>query len=397
MSDGAKLTYLRGSLTGDALGVIASLSTTNAAVQNLKERFDQPFFAVRKLALDLLNINTSGWTTRELCDHMNRNIYPLEALEKHLLTAEDELLKADKKMRSDLSAFQLSIWDQADGRVAEFYYYHYQKGIPGNSTSATNSNTQRGGSPEGCRRAAMFLNASVADSCPICKGSHKTSLDIKEKGVASAEEGREKRGVVPHLPVTQQEGFLSKGRQKSEGGEPEPLRVNFVSFNDRRSMTDFDRSSIVKSDGTRLQAVQVIAHGNRGKRMIVNCLFDTAAERCDGRTWIERQDALNCGAWLWQLSPLAAEPQHPKKALTVETLCDNIVRSKISTRARQHLCDLGLPEEESDEEFPVTLSSVSTRTTAPAPQTSGVRWSSLRTWKERADLTKVLGAGGNWD
>ncbi|KRY93280.1 hypothetical protein T4D_16956 [Trichinella pseudospiralis] len=32
-------------------------------------------------------------------------------------------------------------------------------------------------------------------------------------------------------------------------------------------------------------------------------------------------------------------------------------------------------------------------TTAPAPQTSGVRWSSLWTWKERADLTKVLGAG----
>ncbi|KRY93269.1 hypothetical protein T4D_13122 [Trichinella pseudospiralis] len=222
-----------------------------------------------------------------------------------------------------------------------------QKGIPGNSTSATNSNTQRGGSPEGCRRAAMFLNASVADSCPICKGSHKTSvcpnlqktdhrLDIREKGVASAEEGREKRGVVPHLPVTQQEGFLSKGRQKSEGGEPEPLRVNFVSFNE--------------SDGTRLQAVQVIAHGNRGKRMIVNCFKSCEAHKSQFVRF--------------RLSPLAAEPQHPKKALTVETLCDNIVRSKISTRARQHLCDLGLPEEESDEEFPVTLSSVSTSSSA---------------------------------
>ncbi|KRX90243.1 hypothetical protein T4E_8198 [Trichinella pseudospiralis] len=269
---------------------------------------------------------------------MNRNIYPLEALEKHPLTAEWTKKCGLICLHSSCPSRtrQMAEWLSFIGAV--------QKGIPGNSTSATNSNTQRGGSPEGCRRAAMFLNASVADSCPICKGSHKTSLDIREKGVASAEEGREKRKVVPHLPVTQQEGFLSKERQKSEGGEPEPLRVNFVSFNE--------------SDETRLQAVQVIVHGNRGKRMIVNCLFDTAAERCDGRTWIERQDALNCGAWLWH--PLAAEPQHPKKALTVETLCDNIVRSKISTRARQHLCDLGLPEEESDEEFPVTLSSVST-------------------------------------
>ncbi|KRZ11343.1 hypothetical protein T11_13622 [Trichinella zimbabwensis] len=80
LSDGAKLTYLCSSLTGDALGVIASLSTTNAnyevAVQKLKERFDPPFAAVKKVALDLLNITTSGWTTRELSDHMNRNIDP---------------------------------------------------------------------------------------------------------------------------------------------------------------------------------------------------------------------------------------------------------------------------------------------------------------------------------
>ncbi|KRZ17823.1 hypothetical protein T11_1262 [Trichinella zimbabwensis] len=58
LSDGAKLTYLRGCLTGDAWGAITGPSTTNAdyevAVQRLKERFEWHFAAVRKVAFDLL-------------------------------------------------------------------------------------------------------------------------------------------------------------------------------------------------------------------------------------------------------------------------------------------------------------------------------------------------------
>ncbi|KRY33007.1 hypothetical protein T01_2299 [Trichinella spiralis] len=49
LSDGAKLTYLRGCLTCDALRSIISLSSSNAdyevAVQRLKERFDRPYTA----------------------------------------------------------------------------------------------------------------------------------------------------------------------------------------------------------------------------------------------------------------------------------------------------------------------------------------------------------------
>ncbi|KRZ00305.1 hypothetical protein T11_1148 [Trichinella zimbabwensis] len=47
LSDGAKLTYLRGCLTGDALRSIISLSSSNAdyelAGQKLQERFDWPY------------------------------------------------------------------------------------------------------------------------------------------------------------------------------------------------------------------------------------------------------------------------------------------------------------------------------------------------------------------
>ncbi|KRY47352.1 hypothetical protein T03_2707 [Trichinella britovi] len=56
LSDAAKLSYLRGCLTGDALRSIIGLSSSNAdyevAVQRVKERFDRPYIAVRKLVLE---------------------------------------------------------------------------------------------------------------------------------------------------------------------------------------------------------------------------------------------------------------------------------------------------------------------------------------------------------
>ncbi|OUC42092.1 hypothetical protein D917_10461 [Trichinella nativa] len=58
--DGAKLTYLRGCPTDDALGSIIDLSFSNAhyglAIQMLELHLHRPYTAVRKLKLDLLRI-----------------------------------------------------------------------------------------------------------------------------------------------------------------------------------------------------------------------------------------------------------------------------------------------------------------------------------------------------
>ncbi|KRX62406.1 hypothetical protein T09_8170 [Trichinella sp. T9] len=58
--DGAKLTYLRGCPTDDALGSIIDLSFSNAhyglAIQMLELHLHRPYTAVRKLILDLLRI-----------------------------------------------------------------------------------------------------------------------------------------------------------------------------------------------------------------------------------------------------------------------------------------------------------------------------------------------------
>ncbi|KRZ75198.1 hypothetical protein T10_477 [Trichinella papuae] len=124
LSDAAKLTYLRGYLTGDALGSIINLSSSNAdyevAVQRRKERFDRPYAPVRKLALELLSITTGEWTTGRLSDHIDRNVDALTAMGKDPRKAElsapeslviagreklkwSKLVKADEKLRSDLT------------------------------------------------------------------------------------------------------------------------------------------------------------------------------------------------------------------------------------------------------------------------------------------------------
>ncbi|KRZ10655.1 hypothetical protein T11_14041 [Trichinella zimbabwensis] len=129
LSDGAKLTYLRDCLTGDALRAIIGLSSSNAnyevAVQRLKERFDRPYIAVRKLVLELMTANTTGWTMEKLSDHIDRNVDALTALGKdprgtEISAAEmivivfreriaaasriewDKLVKADEKLRSSV-------------------------------------------------------------------------------------------------------------------------------------------------------------------------------------------------------------------------------------------------------------------------------------------------------
>ncbi|KAL1232270.1 putative transcriptional regulatory protein [Trichinella spiralis] len=65
---------------------------------------------------------------------------------------------------------------------------------------------------------------------------------MRRKGVASVEERRTK-----------------------EGKQLRPVRVNLTSGDE--------------SGGTRLQIIRARAHSDGGKKMVVNCLFDTAAER----------------------------------------------------------------------------------------------------------------------
>ncbi|KRZ75666.1 hypothetical protein T10_11403, partial [Trichinella papuae] len=310
LSDGAKLTYLRGCLTGDALRAIISLSSSNAdyevAVQRLKERFDRPYIAVRKLVLELMTANTTGWTMEKLSDHIDRNVDALTALGKDTRGTEisaaemlvigyreritaasriewDKRVMADERLRSDLTAFQRFIREQAEAMAESHGAGRNRDKETSSKSNPINATTRKGSLPVGNRRTATFLHASVAESCRICKGSHNASdcqkvlkADHSQRKALAKKAGLCFSCFEPghHAKRYGQRG-LSKNSGRMGNSPTRLLSVNLASFDE--------------SGGTRLQIIRALAHGDGGEKMVVNCLFDTAAERSFIRADLARE------------------------------------------------------------------------------------------------------------
>ncbi|KRZ35570.1 hypothetical protein T4C_5897 [Trichinella pseudospiralis] len=109
-----------------------------------------------------------------------------------------------------------------------------------------------------------------------------------------------------------------------------------------------------------LQIIRALAHGNGDQRMVVNCLFDTGAERSFVRADVaqelvtvhgfgggnkELQESMLVH---FHLSPLSGGPRQSIEALTTKTLCDDIFQPGISARGWPHLRDLGMADEEEE-------------------------------------------------
>ncbi|KRZ66613.1 hypothetical protein T10_7670 [Trichinella papuae] len=416
LSDGAKLTYLRGCLTGDALKAIIGLSSSNAdyevAVQRLKERFDRPYIAVRKLVLELTTANTTGWTMERLSDHIDRNVDALTALGKdprgtEISAAEmlvigyreritaasriewDKLVKADERLRSDLTAFQRFLRERAEAMAESHGAGRNRDKGTSSESHPSNTTTRKGSLPVRDRRTATFLHATVAEGCRICKGPHKASecqevlkADRKLRKALACKAGLcfrcfepghyanrcgqrggsvkgGRKGNSPDPPSGGKPSDLPRKEEQKGDSGPRSLNVNLVSFDEE--------------GGTRLQIIRALAHGDGDKQMVVNCMFDTAAERSFIRADVARELGLRgktlsiavhgfgggCrrsqeSQWVnFWLSPVGGGPRRPVRALTMEKLCDNIVLSGISIKAWPHLRGLGLPEEEREEELQV--------------------------------------------
>ncbi|KRY09552.1 hypothetical protein T12_13637 [Trichinella patagoniensis] len=239
---------------------------TKVAVQRLKERFDRPYTAVRKLTLDLLRITTGEWTRRRLPDHIDCHIDTLTEMGKDPRTAEFSLAEfyAHEKLQSDMAAFQCFIREQA-GLMAQSHRSIFKIGRnwkPGKASdsSKTKSTTRKG--TKGSHKASACPEVLKANSIP------RRALD-KKAGLCFSclEPGHEAKGSsdspVPLSGVKPSDPLQERDRK--EGKQLRPVRVNLTSGDE--------------SGGTRLQIIWARAHSDGGKKMVVNCLFDTAAER----------------------------------------------------------------------------------------------------------------------
>ncbi|KRY86531.1 hypothetical protein T4D_7652 [Trichinella pseudospiralis] len=197
--DAVKLVYLRDCLTGDALGAIAGLSAANAdyqvAVRRLKDRFDRPVVATRRLLLNLVGMPIREWDVKALNDHMDRNVDALTALGKDprtealtaadcLITVARELLPEQAKIKwdeqtmedesaqSDLSRFMQFLRNQAElMQLNHRPSSHVSGGMPSSVARTPKKTTNLG--EHG--KTAIHLQASVTDRCPVCRGLHQAS------------------------------------------------------------------------------------------------------------------------------------------------------------------------------------------------------------------------------
>ncbi|OUC48713.1 hypothetical protein D917_06009 [Trichinella nativa] len=148
---------------------------------------------------------------------------------------------------------------------------------------------------DGEEAATAITEREVARHASIAKGSHKASacpevlkansiqrraLD-KKAGLCFSclEPGHEAKGCGQHggkknsgrsrdspAPLSGvKPSDPSQERDQKEGKQLRPVRVNLTSGDE--------------SGGTRLQIIRARGHSDGGKKMVVNCLFDTAAER----------------------------------------------------------------------------------------------------------------------
>ncbi|KRZ81526.1 hypothetical protein T08_11933, partial [Trichinella sp. T8] len=319
LSDAVKLVYLRDCLTGDALGAIAGLSAANAdyqvAVRRLKERFDRPVVATRRLLLNLVGTPIREWDVKALSNHIDRNVDALTALGKDprteaLTAAEclitvareslpeqsrikwDEQTMEDESAQSDLSRFMQFLRNQA-----ELMQHNHRpsslvsSGMPSRVARTPQKTTKLG--EHG--KTATHLQVSVTDRCLVCRGSHQASDCPAIRKAA----GRQRRALMRKAGLCfhcLEPGHVAKecGRGGDEkpkngnSGEPGTSRLSErpsdppLEKDQRRkevNPVNVNLASRIKSGRARLQIVRAFAHGNGDRRMVVNCLFDTGAER----------------------------------------------------------------------------------------------------------------------
>ncbi|KRY99202.1 hypothetical protein T11_12998, partial [Trichinella zimbabwensis] len=92
LTDSMKLRYLRDCLTGEALETVAGLSAAETdyelAVQTIRDRYDKPVIAARRLLGNLVRMAWKEWDVNTLFEHLNLNVEALTLYGKDPRTSE---------------------------------------------------------------------------------------------------------------------------------------------------------------------------------------------------------------------------------------------------------------------------------------------------------------------
>ncbi|KRY55329.1 hypothetical protein T03_5832 [Trichinella britovi] len=236
------------------------------------------------------------------------------------------------------------------------------------------------------------LHSSITPKCPVCRGDHRLpnckrflsqGLEERKKtartlhlcfkclqhGHRATECILKGRGWILHRLLTSTSPNLQTRRQADPDNEKQPSQKRSRLEEKTEASANVLLTSTYGPTRIRFQTIRAIAHGTDGKQVIVNCLFDSAAER----TLVREDVAQNLGLAgpietitvkgihgihchsaasrriQLRLSPLKSHPHEginqPIEALTLTKICDDIPSVPFRSKDWKHLEQLHLTEE----------------------------------------------------
>ncbi|KRZ01392.1 hypothetical protein T11_7927 [Trichinella zimbabwensis] len=392
-SNAAKLTYLRGCLTGKAAEVISSLSSSNAdyevALKRLCEEFDRPakviWHQIKKL------VQAPPKDVVRLSETDSRRVdYPMQDLRKgglregELSSAEiaiaispdrlptpvrikwDERTKANETMAADLSEYLQFMREQTQ-------LLEVSRSDRPEPAKPTKPEAKRRSSPLRRRHdGATFLHTAVADRLAVCEESPRAA-EITEFGRPMPQEKMKAAQWVGRCFHCHKHGHNKrncpdrKSHPAASGRSASGVRncdISGQKAGKERITMEQVNIATTERGWSPFQMIKAVAHGAHGQKRLVTCLLDTGAERSLVRQDVA--DELNlagethpisfCGiggsriSWLVRLwlSPVSgehAEEKYELEALTAPVLCEDIWQTQVSPRDWPHLQDLKLTKE----------------------------------------------------
>ncbi|XP_003372595.1 hypothetical protein Tsp_10353 [Trichinella spiralis] len=246
------------------------------------------------------------------------------------------------------------------------------------------------------------LHASITLKCPVCRGDDHHLPNCK-RFLSPGREKRKKTARTLHLcfKCLQHGHRVTECKLKGRGWNLHRLLTSTTPNQQTRRQADPDNEKHPTQKKSRLkekteasenvllttthgltrirfQTIRAIAHGAEGKRMTVNCLFDSAAERTLVREdvaqtlglagpietiTVKGMHSIHCNSAAsrriqLRLSPLKSYHHEggnqPIEALTLTKICDDIPSVSFRSKDWKHLEQLHLPEER-DTNLPIHI------------------------------------------
>ncbi|KRX36015.1 hypothetical protein T05_3521 [Trichinella murrelli] len=291
LSNAAKLTYLRGCLTGKASDVISSLSSRNAdyevALNRLREEFDRPAKVIRHHIRKLVQAPPNDMGLSSQYDYLRRTVDALTALGKDPRKGglgEGDLSAAEITIAISRDRLPTPVQIKWDEKTCQNICNSWEnKPNSWKSCGQIDQNPPTPQSPKPNVEAALsgegttmrrFSTLPLRISLPCAENRHEwQSLQIW--CFYCQKHGHSKRNCPDRKSHPAASGRSASGVCNSDFSGPKAGKER-MTIEPRKAQVNI---ATTEHGWSPFQIIKVVAHCAHGRKRLVNCLFNTGAER----------------------------------------------------------------------------------------------------------------------